>query len=755
MGRTRELTKNTIIITIGRVSTQFISFLLLPLYTTLLSTEEYGTVDFITTLVSLLIPVFSLMIDQGVFRHLLNCQTDEEKKQAISSGFFVLAVTNACAVVLYFIINGFFSSPFKIWLLLILIVMSFSNFFLQVARGLKHTGDYALGSFISSASIIILNVLYIAILRMGAEGMLTATFAGNLICSLFLFIKLRLVKYISISSFKKLLSKNELKYSIPLVPNQLSLWVMNSSDRIIVTFFLGASANGILAVSHKFPTIYMTFYNIFQLAWHETGAIHYFDKDRDQFFSDMIKKIVTLYSTLCMGVIVILPLIFHLLARGDFSQAYNNIPIYLVASLFNVVIGLLGVIYVATKKTKEIAKTTIISAVINIIVNVALINYIGLYAASISTFVGYLVTMIYRIKDTKKYLKIKYDIKQIFEILLLILICCFLYYINNKIISLIFLPIFVILAYILNKSIIDAAIKVIEEKTGFSRKIIILISIVLLCMLSTVGCIFLYKKVSDKPKEIQAKQVNDIQQIKPEKTILFSEFGVDDFTCTGMTYDYMDNSYWICDYGAKDINEKVKPRIVEVDDKFEKNLRVIELESVLNSSANLQGVAYDGKENCFWLATGKDVVSVDKNGELLKTISIGKYGKNSPNGIAYNFEDDTLWILCASKYLLNINKDGTVIKEIPFNYHNQDHICFVDENIYVTVGADYNGENNYICKVDPKDGTVNYLYQTFGANSLEGICNNNNMIIVANDGLYHKDIVGHSYLTIYYLDGGK
>lgn len=91
-------------------------------------------------------------------------------------------------------------------------------------------------------------------------------------------------KYISIKVYDKKIILAELKYSVPLVPNQLSLWVMNSSDRLIVSIILGTAANGILAVTHKFPAIFMTFFNIFQLAWHETGAIHYFDEDRDVFF---------------------------------------------------------------------------------------------------------------------------------------------------------------------------------------------------------------------------------------------------------------------------------------------------------------------------------------------------------------------------------------------------------------------------------------------------------------------------------------
>ena len=140
--------------------------------------------------------------------------------------------------------------------------------------------------------------------------MLIATFMGNVICCIFLFFKLKVGHYVRIGSIKKSTAIVELKYSVPLVPNQLSLWVMNSSDRLIVTFFLGAAANGILAVSHKFPAIYMSFFNMFQLAWHETGAVHFYDEDRDQFFTDMVKRILTIFAIFSMAVIVALPIVF-------------------------------------------------------------------------------------------------------------------------------------------------------------------------------------------------------------------------------------------------------------------------------------------------------------------------------------------------------------------------------------------------------------------------------------------------------------
>lgn len=464
MSRIKDLAKNTLIITIGRISTQFITFLLLPLYTALLTTEEYGTVDLITTLVQLFIPIVSLMIDQGVFRYLLSSENENTKKEVISNAFFLLLGLNFVFIIIYLLLLPLITVKYKIWILLILVITAFSDLFLQISRGLKKTFDYALGSFICSLITITLNVLCIAFIKMSAVGMLLATFIGNVVCCIYLFFKLEINKYLSLSSVNKKTLLNELKYSIPLIPNQLSLWVMNSSDRLIVSFILGTAANGILAVSHKFPAIFMTFFNIFQLAWHETGTVHFFDKDRDDFFSKTIEEIMLLFSTLCMCIIIVLPIVFNLFVNSSYNEAYYNIPIYLIASLLNVMVGLLGVVYVATKKTFEIAKTTIIAALINIIVNIILIKYIGLYAASISTFMGYFITMIYRIIDTKKYLNIKYSLYKYVKIIVGILFSTIIYYINNKLISIITLPFFICIALWVNKDYIVLIKKLIKGK---------------------------------------------------------------------------------------------------------------------------------------------------------------------------------------------------------------------------------------------------------------------------------------------------
>ena len=446
-GRGQQLARNTLIITIGRISTQFVNFLLLPLYTALLTTREYGSVDLVMTIVQLCYPVSSLMIDQAAFRFLLGCRTQQQKQKMITSAFVILCACSLLTVAILAAASRIVGLPEYGWIPMILMTTSFSGLFLGIARGLHRSGDYALGSFISSASTILFNVAFIAGLGWGVFGMLSATFLGGLAGCVFLFFRLHLYRFLDIRAFSRHAARQQLRYSVPLVPHQLSLWIMNSSDRFVVSCFLGMSANGILAVSHKFPTIFMTFFNIFLLAWHETGAMHFFDEDRDAFFTRMVNRIFMLFAILCMCVMTALPLVFPLLVNSSYGQAYDNIPIYMTASLCNVMVGLLGVVYVAEKKTTEIARTTMLSAAINLVVHLALVRPLGLYAASLSTLAGYGVTMVWRIIDTRRYLSIRYDRKRLAATAAALGLCISIYLLRSPVISLIFVPFFLILVW--------------------------------------------------------------------------------------------------------------------------------------------------------------------------------------------------------------------------------------------------------------------------------------------------------------------
>lgn len=428
MNKQTELAKNTIVLTIGKICTQFMSFLLMPLYTAVLSTEEYGTVDILLTYTALLLPIVIFQVDQAIFRFLVDVRNQKDKCDRIISTSFLFAFFQMIiATGIFSVVQIFVDSEVKWFLLFNILASIISNIMLQVVRGLGDNVTYAIGSFIAAVVQILGNIVFLVCFNWGVEGMLAATVLGQLVSAGVIFIKNKLYKYINLQSFDKTQLRVLLKYSIPLIPNALCWWALNASDRTIVMGFLGASANGLLSVGHKFSSIYITVYNIFNMSWTESAALHMNDEDRDEFFTSVITNMFKFFMCVGLGVIAIMPFVFPVFVNQKFDGSYGLIPVFVLASMMNVVVGLYSVIYVALKKTGEIAKTSFYTAIINIGTHLALIKFIGIYAAPVSSVIAFAAMAIYRYFDLKKYVNVPLKKRLILLFTVLFVVVFFVY----------------------------------------------------------------------------------------------------------------------------------------------------------------------------------------------------------------------------------------------------------------------------------------------------------------------------------------
>ncbi len=470
MSKKTQLAKNTIIIFFGRVCTQLISFFLLPLYTSYLNTSEYGVVDLIQTYVTLLVPIITLELEMSIFRYLVDARgSNKNTKKLISNNFFVLGVSLGIFSLLYIIISCFINIPFR-WLILIdIIVCVLSGNLLQVARGFGKTLDYSISCILTGLTTVLSNIFLICFVHMGAEGMIISMALANGICSLYLFFKLKLYSKINMEMVDFKLLKDMYKYSIPLIPNGISWWIVNVSDRSIISWVIGAGANGLYAISNKFPTIISSLTGTFNLSWSESAALHINAEDRDEFFSDITNTVIKLFTALGVGMIACMPFVFPILIDSKYEGAYQYIPILVLGTVFNVVICLYSQVYLAKKLSKQVATTAIIGAIINIVINVLFIKKIGLYAASISTAISYFVMMVYRHIDLKKYINIKIEKGLILKTILIFTFAIILYYQNNLILDIISLLVVCCYAFLLNKEFLLASMKTILRKLKRSR----------------------------------------------------------------------------------------------------------------------------------------------------------------------------------------------------------------------------------------------------------------------------------------------
>ena len=465
MNKNKELVKNTIIIFIGKFCTQFITLLLLPLYTHFLSTEDYGYIDLIQTYLTFFIPLILLKIDAGIFRFLIDARkSEEEKNKIITNGIFIMFVELIISTILFAVAVKIFSIKYSILIVMNLISLSVLTFLLQIVRGIGKNKQYSFSSIIAAIVTIVLNLIFLVGFHKNGKYVLIASLISNIICTIYLLIVNKILKNVKIKYIDKKLIKDLLKYSIPMIPNELSWWIVHVSDRTIISYALGVAANGIYYVSCKFSNILSSIFNIFNLSWQESAALHINDTDKDEFFSNVINKVFNLFICFCIGILACLPFVFELLIKDSYREAYKYVPILLLANIFSVLIGLIGSIYVAKKMTKEVAKTTMIAAIINLTIDIALIKVIGIYAAAISTLVSYMLLAIYRYIDVQKYVKVKIPIKNIVVNSIIFILVVVLYLYNNIALNVINLLLCILYAIIVNKELLIEFKKVIGKK---------------------------------------------------------------------------------------------------------------------------------------------------------------------------------------------------------------------------------------------------------------------------------------------------
>lgn len=455
--------KNTFIIAIGKFSTQVISYLLLPLYTSILTTSEYGIFDFLVTACIFVIPFITLLMEESMFRFLIDEDNDDGKKKVMSNACIYSIISTIIWCILLFIVLSLFKYRYTFVFILYIISCIFITLTNSITRGLSKLKLYALSNFILSVITIVLNVLFIAKFKFGVNGLLYSTIIANVITSIFIFFKLKIYKFIKFKLVNKKDLSKMVKYSYPLVPNSIGWSIINISDRIIVTFVLGSSENGIYAMANKFPNIMNTFSGFFFTAFKENASKVIKKKDYEDYYNNILNIVHNSFITISLFLITVIPFVFNIFIKKGYVDAYDYIPILVIALYYGNMSGFYGSLFVAFKETKIIGTSTIVGAILNIIINIALIKFIGLYAAVISTLLSNYIVTIIRKEKLKKYMHLENINNYYFSILMLILVTC-MYYMKTTLFNVVALLITIIYSLIANKDLIKDFKNLLNEK---------------------------------------------------------------------------------------------------------------------------------------------------------------------------------------------------------------------------------------------------------------------------------------------------
>ena len=478
MNQKKQLMKNTIIIAIGKLSTQIISYLLLPLYTSQLDPSEYGNYDFICTLSVFLCPIITLLMEESMFRYLIDADSKVQRKKIITQTIIYTFFGTVLFTIIAALIMGFGTDYTPMYITAIItfvisnILIGLSN---ALSRGLGKIKLYSVSNFILGISTIILNIVFILALNAGAEGLLWSNTIANALTAIIILVILKLPKYIG--KINKPLMKDMIKYSIPLVPNSISWSIINMSDRIILTQMVSSAANGIYAMANKFPNIINVLYGYFYTAWKESAAKIVKEDNKNQYYNSIYHDAKRFLYAVTICLIAVMPFAFPIFINEAYDEAYVYIPIVMIATYYSNLSSFYGGIFSAYKDTKIMGTTTIVAAVINLVIDLLLVNSLKIYAACFSTLIANLIVYFYRKKKLKKYLKLK-ELKWQGPMLFLAIICLAYYakYIpevgNNPVllwtINVISLVIAVLYSLLNNWKFIKGIINTIKGK--FNRK---------------------------------------------------------------------------------------------------------------------------------------------------------------------------------------------------------------------------------------------------------------------------------------------
>lgn len=421
----RNLISNTVLFGISTFGARFLTFLLTPFYTRVLSSAEYGITDLLIQTGNLIIPIASVGIANGVIRYGLERSSNKASVFTTGilvtlAGFFVLALASPLLDQLTFL------SGYVRLVLLYVLAANLHSICNQFARALGHVRLFALDGILRTVLTILLNILLLAVFPMGAAGYVLANVLADGIAAVFVFSAAKEWRYLRLSSLSRPEAGRMLRYSAPLVPSTLCSWIINISDRYLIALLIGSAATGIYAVSNKVPNILMNVAGIFTSAWQLSALAEQPKAEKERFFSNVYAVYSAIAFVTASGVILTARLSTRLLAAPEYYEAWRYVPVLTLATTFACLGSFLSSIYMVEQRSTATLVTTMLGAACNLAGNFFLIPLWGSMGAAVSTLFSYILIFTVRALHTRSMLRIHWALHRLLPCVLLLCIQCVL-----------------------------------------------------------------------------------------------------------------------------------------------------------------------------------------------------------------------------------------------------------------------------------------------------------------------------------------
>ncbi|WP_455962986.1 lipopolysaccharide biosynthesis protein [Bacteroides bouchesdurhonensis] len=395
----KELLKQFIIFGIGATIGKFLSLLLLPVYSSIFSPEEYGYIDLIITITTIVSIFGMLQIETGYQRYFFDAKKEMNEKELFSTGFyFVLLCSSILTILLLFCLNIIFEELlkglFKKELLIAILTILPTNllsFVYIIFRYLKCNKLFLLLSLLQTIGSVILTIYVVIVLKGGLMGI----FISNLLITcLVLFISLFFIRKYLLRCVDILWLKKMLAYALPQFPARIGSVANTYVNRFFMMAYLSMSAIGLYSVGLKIASMMQLFLFAFQLAWNPYCFEMLDSKNHREHFSFIYVKCLVLVSIIVFLFAILSKDIVLLFTNRQYVDSYHLVPALILYNSLYLLKEIVEVGIKVTKKTKYTSYVFFVSTALNILLLFVLIPLLGLNGVVISLLVSNLFLFI-------------------------------------------------------------------------------------------------------------------------------------------------------------------------------------------------------------------------------------------------------------------------------------------------------------------------------------------------------------------------
>jgi O-antigen/teichoic acid export membrane protein len=415
---------------LGNLFVRSLSFIILPLYSNLISTTDFGNY-------SLLISVYAIvqvLFQFGMFGALNKFYIEEKsenKKMLIFSCILnsIIIIAVFSTLVLWLLSSEisiliFNSYDFRGLLILTFAALFFETLSFYIISLLKTMGLAKRVVAYSAAGAILnllLNILFVFFLRLSVYGIILAQLFSAIVL---LMILLPVIKHMYLFRIDKNILKVVIKFSLPLLLANLFMAGSNVADRFILNIYSGKEQVGLYSFAYRIALIMSILIASYTMAWNPYSLRLYYSSEYQSTFGKILNKLVAVSCLLLLTVSLLAGYLFdlHFLGLTFFNPDYRAgiviIPIVMIGYIFNGISSYFSVYPSVSNKSYHFTISELIAFLVNVISNIILIPLLGIIGAALSTALGFIFGAAYLFMISYRVIKIEYHIKELLIIIL-------------------------------------------------------------------------------------------------------------------------------------------------------------------------------------------------------------------------------------------------------------------------------------------------------------------------------------------------